>query len=544
MTDQYKAPELYEKADADSLVQSRTVTLNANQNDDSSSDFDLVEKGESDYSNDLTAVEFGDLVLQRKIHLVNDAIDEIGFTWFHVKLFCIAGFGYSVDSQMAMVQSAVKTYVDLQMKGGGYPIATEIYFAGLIVGSILFGFGADLIGRKLAFNSSLLLSAIFGFLTGGTSSYAMYSIFMFLSTVSAGGNLATDVAVFLEFLPSKYQYLNTAMALWWGVGQTIASLISWAFIPNNSCKEAFCPSADNRGWRYCWYVNSGIVLGAALMRLVVLKLGETPKFLVSTGRDEEAYEAIMKVARENNRECSLTLEQLKACGEIDKTYFDSKKAVDFTSGLKELWRSSIVNLKILFSSKIVIRSTVLIMVSWAFIGISYSVFYNFLYIYIASHGGNTGSSPYYVYRNSTIANFVGIFGPILGGFLILIPKVGRRGTMIFGSLSAMAILFGYTTVRTPAGDAGFGAATYFFINIYYACLYAYTPEVFPTKARATGVAICLVADRIAGAFAPVTYWYGEKSGSSVPIWVCGAIVGCLSILAFFMPFEPSKKRSV
>lgn len=285
-------------------------------------------------------------------------------------------------------------------------------------------------------------------------------------------------------------------------------------------------------------------MGAALLRLFFLKLDETPKFLVSSGRDEEAYEAIMKVARKHNRHCSLTLEQLKACGEIDPTYFDRSKCSDFMAGLKGLWETTKVNIKILFSNKTVIRSTILIMTSWLFIGISYSVFYNFLYIYIASHGGSTGDSTYIVYRNATLDNFVGIFGPILGGALILIPRVGRRGTMIFGSLSGMAILFGYTTCRTPSADAGFGSATYFFINIYYACLYAYTPEVFPTKARATGVALCLVADRVSSAFAPVVYWFGAESGSSVPIWVCGAIIGCLSILAALMPFEPSKQRSV
>lgn len=529
-----------EKIDEDSINTLEKGLFDSYDNG-SSNDASSNEKGDSD--DDLTIVEGGDYVLSRKVHLINNALDEIGFTWYHAKLFCIAGFGYSVDSQMAMIQSAVKTYVDYQMKGGGYPVSTEIYFAGLIVGSIIFGFGADLIGRKLAFNSSLLLSATFGFFTGGTSSYAMYSIFMFLSTVSAGGNLATDVAVFMEYLPSKYQFLNTSMAAWWGVGQTIASLISWAFIPNNSCSSAEnCPSKINRGWRYCWYTNSGIVMGAALIRLFVLNLDETPKFLVSNGRDEEAYETIMKIARKYNRPCSLTLEQLKECGEIEPTYFNPSKVKNAKQGLQQLWKTTLVNIKILFSSKIVIRSTILIMISWLFIGISYSVFYNFLYIYIASHGGSTGDTPYIVYRNSTLANFVGIFGPILGGFLILIPKVGRRGTMIFGSLAGMAILFGYTTVRTPSADAGFGSATYFFINIYYACLYAYTPEVFPTKARTTGVALCLVADRISSAFAPVTYWYGQKSGSSVPIWVCGAIIGCLSIFAFFMPFEPGKGR--
>ncbi|KAG0675810.1 hypothetical protein C6P42_001505 [Pichia californica] len=533
---------------SESLQEKQTYEVDVshvNQSDNTAS-VDLLEKGDPVNSlQDLTIVEDGDNALSKKIHLINNAIDEIGFTWFHVQLFCIAGFGYSVDSQMEMIQSGVKTYVDYQMKGGGYPAATEVFYAGLITGSILFGFGADLIGRKIAFNSSLILTSIFGFLTGGTSSYAMYCIFMFLSTVAAGGNIATDVAVFLEFLPSKYQYLNTSMAAWWGVGQTIAGLIAWAFLPNNSCSSGdYCPSKINRGWRYCWYTNSGIVLGAALLRLFVLKLGETPKFLVSNGRDEEAYEEIMKISNKYNRPCSLTLQQLKDCGEINDDYFNISKATSIKIGLKELWVTTWSNIKILFSNKLVIRSTILILTSWLFIGISYSVFYNFLYIYIADHGGSTGTSTYIVYRNATLDNFVGIFGPILGGFLIMIPKVGRRGTMVFGALAGMAILFGYTTVRTPSGDAGFGSATYFFVNIYYACLYAYTPEVFPTRARATGVALCLVAGRVSGAFAPVTYWYGAQSGSSVPIWVCGAIIGSLSILAICMPFEPSKQRSV
>ena len=38
-----------------------------------------------------------DVAMSKKMFLVNNALDQIGFTWFHVKLFCIAGFGYSAD---------------------------------------------------------------------------------------------------------------------------------------------------------------------------------------------------------------------------------------------------------------------------------------------------------------------------------------------------------------------------------------------------------------------------------------------------------------
>ena len=39
-----------------------------------------------------------DHVLANKIAVVNDAIDEIGLTPYHWKLFCLNGFGYAVDS--------------------------------------------------------------------------------------------------------------------------------------------------------------------------------------------------------------------------------------------------------------------------------------------------------------------------------------------------------------------------------------------------------------------------------------------------------------
>lgn len=42
---------------------------------------------------DLLGQEHTDPVLNAKMHLVNDAIDEIGFTGYHWKLFVLNGFG-------------------------------------------------------------------------------------------------------------------------------------------------------------------------------------------------------------------------------------------------------------------------------------------------------------------------------------------------------------------------------------------------------------------------------------------------------------------
>jgi hypothetical protein len=42
---------------------------------------------------DVLGAEHVDLVLDAKMHLVNNAISEIGFTGYHWKLFVLNGFG-------------------------------------------------------------------------------------------------------------------------------------------------------------------------------------------------------------------------------------------------------------------------------------------------------------------------------------------------------------------------------------------------------------------------------------------------------------------
>ena len=54
---------------------------------DSDVDNDSIRKG------DILSLEHTDPVLNAKMHLINNAIDEIGFTPYHGKLFVLNGFG-------------------------------------------------------------------------------------------------------------------------------------------------------------------------------------------------------------------------------------------------------------------------------------------------------------------------------------------------------------------------------------------------------------------------------------------------------------------
>lgn len=87
----------------------------------------------------------------------------------------------------------------------------------MLTGALFWGLSADIIGRKTAFNVSLLICSIFAIVAGASPNWEVLGLFVCLSAFGAGGNLVLDTAVFLEYLPSYRQWMLTLMAAWWGI---------------------------------------------------------------------------------------------------------------------------------------------------------------------------------------------------------------------------------------------------------------------------------------------------------------------------------------
>jgi hypothetical protein len=254
-------------------------------------------------------------------------------------------------------------------------------------------------------------------------------------------------AVFLEYLPSYRQWMLTLMAAWWGIGQLIAGFFAWAFIPNFSCLDPRdfpsappCTKANNQGWRYVWYASGSLVFIMSILRISIIRLKETPKFLVGEGRDEECVETLLFIAKKYNRSCSLTLEKMQACGMLSTRASQGKSKW----GLGGVWG----HIRGLYSTRRIGISTSLIWLSWTLIGLAYPLYNVFLPEYLSSRGAAFGQpSPYVTWRNYTLVNFSGIWGPVLAGWMCG-TRLGRKYTMVIGALATMAFFFAYTQVRT------------------------------------------------------------------------------------------------
>ncbi|KAG4255883.1 hypothetical protein FPRO04_11524 [Fusarium proliferatum] len=440
---------------------------------------------------DLLDLQDLDPAFNQKMRLVNDAIDEIGWTPYHLKLFFLNGFGYAVDSMILLFQSIIAAQSFREFGEKGYANAMTIAaYVGMLTGALFWGFGADIIGRKYAFNMTLFLCAVSCIIAGGMPNWPSLGFFVALLSFGAGGNLVMDTAVFLEYLPSNKQWLLTLMACWWGFGQAIAGFIAWGFmVPErwNCVDVETCTRGNNMGWRYVMFTGGALVFFLSLLRVTVIRLRETPKYLLGVGKEEELIETFQYLATKYNRTCSLTLQDLAACGTITSAHSKNRFSISET----------MIHIRGLFSTKKMTISTASIFLSWTLIGLAYPLFYVFLPSYLASRGAVFNRSKFEIWRNYALTNISGIPGPVVAGFMCN-TKLGRKYTMVIGALISMAFFFAYTSVKTSVQDITFTCLIAFCINIYYGTLYAYTPEVLPSAHRATGSAIAVACNRVMG----------------------------------------------
>jgi MFS family permease len=114
---------------------------------------------------------------------------------------------------------------------------------GLLFGAITWSVGSDIWGRRqgstflptvshtyitlsVSFNATLFITGAFGISAGAAPSFVGLACLFALAGFGVGGNMPVDSAVFLEFIPGSHQYLLTFLAIWWCIGQLIASLVS------------------------------------------------------------------------------------------------------------------------------------------------------------------------------------------------------------------------------------------------------------------------------------------------------------------------------
>ncbi|MCW4355547.1 aromatic acid/H+ symport family MFS transporter [Hoyosella sp. YIM 151337] len=151
---------------------------------------------------------------------------------------------------------------------------------GVLVGALLCGAIGDIIGRRRIMLINIVWFSVGMGLTAMTTSIAMFGFLRFITGIGVGALVATAGAVVAEFAPPGKRNLFNAI-VYSGVpaGGVMASLLAILL-------------RDTIGWRGMFWI--GALPLVILLPLAIAKLPESPKWLATRGRADEALAITQK----------------------------------------------------------------------------------------------------------------------------------------------------------------------------------------------------------------------------------------------------------
>ncbi|XP_060697833.1 solute carrier family 22 member 15 [Hemiscyllium ocellatum] len=341
-------------------------------------------------------------------------------------------------------------------------LAGSLFFVGLLIGNILFGPLSDRFGRKPIFLTGLFLDVVFGFITAVAPNYEVFAVTRLLVGLVNGGMSLVAFVLTQEFVGKSYWALTGSLTnLVFAVGIVAFSVIGYYI----------------RNWRTLAAVAN---CPGVLFFLLFIPIPESPRWLYSHGKTEEAEEVLQYIAQRNGNEKIFV--QLKPCAGTSKTGQSAHGVMDLVKYPKLRWRTAIL------------------MYVWYVCSLVY-------YGLTLNAGDLKGNR----YLNIALYGLVEV--PAFPLCLYFIDKSwsGRRKTMtaflLFAGLACISTMF------LPRHLAGFDMG--FLLNVTSLALcgklavsaafnivYVFTAELYPTVIRNAGLGICSMSCRVGGILAP------------------------------------------
>ncbi|NCT92249.1 MFS transporter [Cellulomonas sp. APG4] len=397
-----------------------------------------------------------------------ERLDRLPFTRRHRRLVVGSGIGWALDAMdvglISFVIAALK--VQWELSNAEMSWIASVGFLGMALGASVGGLLADRVGRRQVFALTLL---VYGLATGASAlvgSVAALMALRFVVGLGLGAELPVASTLVSEFAPARIRgRVVVVLEAFWAVGWVLAAVIGYLVVRDHP-----------EGWR--WALLIGAV--PALYALVVRRgLPESVRFLERAGRTAEA-EAVVR-----EFEASADVVSPEPGPDQDTRGTDAAVVGRARTGPVALWAAGVR------------RRTAAIWLVWFFVNFSYYGAFIWLPSLLVAQGFSLVQSFGY-----TLA----ITAAQLPGYAVaavLVEVWGRRATLatfLVGSAGAAAV-FGWADGATGVLVAGMLLS---FFNLgAWGALYAVTPEIYPTRLRATGAGWAAGFGRIASILAPL-----------------------------------------
>ncbi len=441
---------------------------------------------------------------------ISERLEQMPVSRFHYVLLITAGLGWMFDSMDTGIVSFILPVLMKEWHLSPEQVGNigSIGLLGMAVGAIIAGMIADRIGRKKVFAFTLLTYSIATGLCGLSWNLTSLLVFRFIVGFGLGGQLPVAVTLVSEFSPVKHRgKFLVLLESFWAFGWLLAAVISYIVIPRF-------------GWPFAFFIG---FLPALYILFLWRTIPESPRYLESKGRIAEAEAIVGKIEREsgvaaNTRDGNQGIKEHRA---KLAPYADKAK-------FKELF------------SRPLLRRTVFLWLLWFGIVFSYYGIFTWLPSLLALKGFSLTKSFSYVII-MTLAQIPGYFSAAY-----FVDKMGRKPTLALYVLGTAVTAYFFGQGSTAAVILTTGSLMSFFNLGAWGIIYTYTPELYPTRTRATGSGWAAGFGRIGGILAPIVvgkmignYHMGTKS-----VFILFALVLVAVVLNVLILGEETKGQSL
>lgn len=430
-------------------------------------------------------------------------LDRLPWSRWHWRVVIALGVAWVLDGlEVTLVGSlgaVLQRHDTLSLTAGEVGASGSLYIAGAVVGALFFGRLTDRLGRKKLFLTTLAVYMSATLATAFAPGYTWFAVCRWATGFGIGGEYAAINSAIDELIPARLRgQVNLSINGSFWLGAALGAGLSLVLLDPRVLGAAL-------GWRACFLLGA---VFAAVIILVRRHVPESPRWLLSHGRREEAEAVVNQIETE--------VEELTgALSPVTKMTPNHRHSPP----LAKVARALLVDYRQ--------RSFVALalMVAQAF-------FYNAIFFTYALVLGR-----FYGVPDDRVALYLFPFalGNVLGPALLgpLFDSVGRRrmiaATYIFSglglALTGWAFVAGVLDARSQALC---WSGVFFLASAAASSAYLNVSEIFPLEMRALAIAVFYaIGTGVGGVIAPVLLGFLIQTGSRAGVaagWGLGALL--------------------
>jgi len=366
-------------------------------------------------------------------------------------------------------------------------LAQTFYFIGMILGVFTFGVLADIFGRKRVLVVLLVAICVTGILTSLMPTFTLFAVMRVINAFFLIGIFEVNFTFVFEFAGGKWSTIvGMGMEYSWVAGWLILAVLGYLV----------------RSWRNLMVMIS---VPSVLAVLLVWLVPESPRWLISKGRLEEAESILRAGAKVNGAE-------LPADWKLHHVQKDEKQS---SATILDLFKTRTMRTKIMI------------------------IYYNFfvcafLYFGLTLNIGDLGGD---VFVNFAVSGLLEI--PAYGLAMVVLLKYGRRVPYSCALISSGICLLSVGLVPRGVYHKDWPAMALALlgktcVTFSFGAIFVYAAELVPTEIRTSAIGSASFLGRIGGIIAP---WVGKLSEVHpyLPVTIFGANAVLAGLCAFFLP---------